>query len=320
MTETPSSEYSLRGKRVWVSGHSGMAGGALVRRLETEDCKILTVGHKDLDQIRQAEVEEWMEANRPHAVILAAATVGGIYANETRPGEFIYDNLLIGANVIEAARKTGVEKLLFLGSACIYPRLAPQPVNEEALLTGPLEPTNESYAISKIAGIKMCQTYRKQYSCDFISAQPNSLYGPGDNFDLESCHVVPALIHKAHEAKIGGKDSLEVWGSGKPLREFLYVEDLADALVFLMKGYSGPLPINIGSGEELSIRELANTVKEVVGFEGKLSFDSGKPDGIPRKLLDNTRINEMGWKATTPLSKGLRLTYEWALENQIFNG
>jgi len=309
------SDYSLVGKRIWVSGHAGMVGQALVRRLAREECEILTVARNELDQRRQADVEAWMADNRPDAVFLAAATVGGILANDTRPAEFIYDNLAIEANVIHGAWKTGVEKLLFLGSACIYPKMAKQPMAEEALLTGPLEETNQWYAVAKIAGIKMCQAYRKQYKCDFISAQPINIYGPGDNFDLESSHVVPALMLKAHEAKNSSAKAFTVWGSGKPRREFLYVDDLADSLVFLMKHYSGPIQINIGTGEEVTIRTLAETIARTVGFEGSLFFDAGKPNGTPRKLLDSTRIAKMGWTPKTPFAEGLARTYEWFLEN-----
>ncbi len=307
--------YSLAGKRVWVNGHRGMVGSALVRRLESEDCEILKSNSDDLDLRRQADVEAWMEAQKPAALFLCAATVGGIRANETRPAEFIYDNLMIEANVIHGAWRTGVEKLLFMGSACIYPREAPQPMSEDSLLTGPLEPTNEWYAIAKIAGIKLCQAYRKQFGADFISAQPINLYGPGDNFDLESSHVVPALMLKAHQAKAEGRDSMEVWGSGNPMREFLYVNDVADALVFLMERYSGEVQINVGWGKDLSIRELAETIARIVGFEGELVFDTSKPDGTPRKLLDTTRLSGLGWKAATGLEEGLEETYAWFLEN-----
>jgi GDP-L-fucose synthase len=300
---------------VWVSGHNGLVGQAIVRRLAEEDCRVLTVDRSVIDQRCQADVEKWLFDNRPDAVFLAAGTVGGILANNSRPAEFIYDNLTIEANIINAAWKAGVEKLMFLGSACIYPKLAPQPMTEEALLTGPLEETNQWYAIAKIAGIKLCQAYRKQYGCDFISAQPINLYGPGDNFDLESSHVIPALMRKAHEAKQANAADLTVWGTGNPLREFLFVDDLADALVFLMTRYSGPMQINIGTGEELTIRELAATLVRAVGFEGNLSFDADKPDGTPRKLLDNTRLHEMGWSAKTSLAEGLARTYDWFLEN-----
>ena len=315
MAEEENQIYSLAGKRVWVNGHRGMVGSALVRRLESEDCKILKSTSDELDLRRQSDVEAWMEVQKPDAIFLCAATVGGILANETRPAEFIYDNMMIETNVIHGAWRTGVEKLLFMGSACIYPREAPQPMPEDCLLTGPLEPTNEWYAIAKIAGIKLCQAYRKQFGADFISAQPNNLYGPGDNFDLISSHVVPALIRKAHEAKVEGRDSMEIWGSGNPMREFLYVADIADALVFLMKRFSGDMQMNIGWGKEISIRQLAETIGRIVGFEGKLVFDASKPDGMPRKLLDITRLSGLGWKATTSLEEGLEKSYTWFLEN-----
>jgi GDP-L-fucose synthase len=307
--------YALKGKRVWINGARGMVGAAVVRRLHAEGCALLTTTSEELDLRRQADVEKWMAQNKPEAVFLIAATVGGILANDTRPAEFIYDNLVIEANVIEAARQTGVEKLIFMGSACIYPREAPQPMPEDCLLTGPLEPTNQWYAVAKIAGIKLCQAYRRQYGCDFISAQPINLYGPGDNFDLQSSHVVPALMRKAHEAKSGGKKTFEVWGSGRALREFLYVDDVADALVFLMKHFSDEMQINIGWGQELTIRELAEAIAGVVGYEGEIAFDVTKPDGTPRKLLDTTRIEAMGWRATTGLEEGLRKSYAWFLEH-----
>jgi GDP-L-fucose synthase len=313
MNDHPPLLYDLRGKRVWVAGHRGMVGAALVRRLGSEDCEIVTVPRAEVDLRRQAEVEAWLAAARPHAIFVAAATVGGIYANDTRPAEFLYDNLMIAANIIAAAWRIGVEKLLFLGSSCIYPRLAPQPMSEDALLTGPLEPTNEWYAVAKIAGLKLCQAYRKQYGADFISAQPTNLYGAGDTFDLAASHVVPALLMKAHEAKETGAPSLTVWGTGTPKREFLYVEDLADALVFLMRHYSGPIPLNIGTGEEVTIRELAERVCEVVGFRGKLVFDTEKPDGTPRKLVDCRRLHALGWRHRTPLAEGLAAAYAWYL-------
>ena len=315
MAEEENPIYSLAGKRVWVNGHRGMVGSALVRRLESEDCKILKSTSDELDLRRQSDVEAWMEVQKPDAIFLCAATVGGILANETRPAEFIYDNMMIETNVIHGAWRTGVEKLLFMGSACIYPREAPQPMPEDCLLTGPLEPTNEWYAIAKIAGIKLCQAYRKQFGADFISAQPNNLYGPGDNFDLVSSHVVPALIRKAHDATAEGRDSMEIWGSGNPMREFLYVADIADALVFLMKRFSGDMQMNVGWGREISIRQLAETIGRIVGFEGKLVFDASKPDGTPRKLLDTTRLSGLGWKATTSLEEGLEKSYTWFLEN-----
>jgi len=305
----------LKGKRIWVAGHSGMVGAAIVRRLGTEGCEVLAVARDEVDLARQAEVEEWMQANKPDAIFLAAAKVGGIVANDTMPAEFLYENMMIEANIIHAAHQCGVEKLLFLGSSCIYPRIAEQPIKEEALLTGPLEPTNEWYAIAKIAGIKLCQAYRKQYGCDFISAQPTNLYGPQDNFHLKHSHVIPALIIKAHNAKLAGEPALEVWGSGKPYREFLYVDDLADALVFLMRDYSGDMQINVGTGEEVTIGDLAHAVVDTVGFEGDLVFDSSKPDGSPRKLVDSSRLLSMGWKPKVPLHDGLKLAYAWFLDN-----
>jgi GDP-L-fucose synthase len=311
-----SPSYSLSGKRVWVVGHRGMVGAALVRRLESEDCEILAATKGELDVRRQADVQDWMTNTQPQAVFLAAATVGGIQANSTRPAEFLYDNLAICTNVIHAAWETGVEKFLFLGSACIYPREAPQPMPEEVLLTGPLEPTNQWYAVAKIAGIKLCAAYRRQYGCNFIAAQPNNLYGPGDRFDLESSHVIPALMIKAHQAKVAGRASFEVWGSGTPRREFLYVDDLADALVFLMTNYSEEQHVNVGSGQELTISELAEAVAKAVGFEGVLAFDSSKPDGMPRKLLDSRRLASMGWAASTRLEEGLEKAYAWFLANR----
>jgi GDP-L-fucose synthase len=307
--------YAVEGKRVWVAGHRGLVGGAIARRLGREECEVVTVSHADLDLRRQADVEAWLDRARPDAAVVAAATVGGILANQTRPAEFIYDNLMIEANIVEAARRTGVERLLFLGSACIYPREAPQPMAEDALLTGPLEPTNEWYALAKIAGIKLCQAYRKQYGCDFITAQPNNLYGPGDNFDLEASHVIPALMAKAHAAKLAGADSLEVWGTGTPRREFLYVDDLADAAVFLLRHYGADAPINIGTGEELTIAELARAISDTVGFGGTLEFDRSKPDGSPRKLLNVALMHSLGWRASTPLRDGLAATYAWYLDH-----
>ena len=305
--------YSLAGKRVWVAGHRGMVGSALTRRLADEGCKLQTVSHAELDLRRPADVEAWLSRHRPQAIFVAAATVGGILANDTRPAEFLYDNLLIEANVIHGAHANGVEKLMLLGSACVYPRHAPQPMPEEALLTGPLEPTNQWYAIAKISGLMLCQAYRRQHGADFISAMPNNLYGPGDNFDLESSHVIPALIRKMHEAKTAGAEAVTVWGTGTPLREFLYVDDLADALVFLMRNYSGDLHINVGTGEEVSIRDLARLVAEAVGWTGRLVFDSTKPDGMPRKLVDVSRLKALGWRTRTPLREGLTLAYAWFL-------
>ncbi len=304
--------YALKGKRIWVAGHCGMVGSALVRRLATEDCEVLTASRQDCDLTDQHAVRRWLAEHQPQAVVLAAAKVGGIHANDTRPAEFLYENLMIEANVIHAAHAAGVEKLLFLGSSCIYPKLAPQPLREDYLLTGPLEPTNEWYAIAKIAGIKLCQAYRKQYGADFISAQPTNLYGPGDNYDLTTSHVLPALLRKFHEAKVAGADHVTVWGSGTPLREFLHVDDLADALVFLLQRYSGPVPVNVGSGQEVSIRDLAGLIAEVVGFSAALRFDATKPDGTPRKLLDCSLLHSMGWNRARPLREGLTQTYaDW---------
>jgi GDP-L-fucose synthase len=305
--------YPLAGKRVWVAGHRGMVGSAIVRRLDRENCTVMKEDRAAVDLRRQADVEQWMAKARPQAVFLAAAKVGGILANDRYPGEFLYDNLLIAANIIEAARRAGVEKLLFLGSSCIYPKFAPQPIAEDSLLTGPLEPTNEWYAVAKIAGIKLVESYRIQYGCDFISAMPTNLYGSGDNFDLNSSHVMPALMRKAHEAKLSGAPSMSVWGSGTPRREFLHVDDCADALVFLMRNYSGAGHVNVGSGEDLTIAELARLVAEVVGFHGELDFDSSKPDGTPRKLMSAERLQGLGWKPRIPLREGVSQTYEWFL-------
>lgn len=307
--------YSLAGKRVFVAGHRGMVGSALVRRLAAESCEILSVPHGDVDLRRQADVERWMKKARPDAVFIAAARVGGIYANDTRPAEFLYDNLMIEANLVEASHRAGVEKLLFLGSSCIYPKLAPQPISEEALLTGPLEPTNEWYAIAKIAGIKLCQAYRRQYGSDFISLMPTNLYGPGDNFDLLSSHVMPALIAKAHGARADRAPFIEVWGSGSPKREFLHVDDLADAAVHLMKVYSGEPHVNVGSGKDIAIADLAALICEVVGYRGALKFDISKPDGTPRKLLDISRLEGLGWKPSISLRDGLAETYAWYLDH-----
>ena len=301
--------YDLKGKRVWVAGHRGMVGAALVRRLASEGCEVLTAERADADLTRQAEVERWMEAHRPQAVFVAAAKVGGILANDTHPAEFLYDNLIIEANIIHAAHRAQVEKLLFLGSSCIYPKLAPQPIEESALLTGPLEPTNEWYAIAKIAGIKLCQAYRRQYGRDFISGMPTNLYGPGDNYDLNSSHVIPALIRKAHEAKLRGASEMVIWGSGTPRREFLHVDDCADALVLVMQRYSQEEHINVGSGEDLTIAELAQAVCDVVGFEGTIRRDLSKPDGTPRKLMAGDKLRALGWRPRISLKDGLADAY-----------
>jgi GDP-L-fucose synthase len=303
--------YDLAGKRVWVAGHRGMVGAALVRRLQAERCDILTVRRTEVDLRNPLQVEQWMADAQPQAVFLAAATVGGIHANDTRPAEFIYDNLMIEATVIEAAHTYGVEKLLFLGSSCIYPRLAPQPIREDALLSGPLEPTNQWYAIAKIAGVKLCQAYRRQYGCDFIAAMPTNLYGPHDNFDPLQGHVAPALMVKAHRAKLAQAAELAVWGSGRPRRELLHVDDAADGLVHLMQHYSGEEVVNLGTGEDVSIAELATLVCRAAGFTGTLRFDPAKPDGTPRKVLDVARMRALGWQARIPLDEGLRTTYEW---------
>jgi GDP-L-fucose synthase len=303
--------YSLSGKRVWVAGHSGMVGSALLRRLERDSCTLLTAAHRDLDLTRQSDVEAWVEKRRPEAVFLAAARVGGILANSTQPADFLADNLAIATNVMRAAAENSVEKLLFLGSSCIYPKFAEQPIKEEHLLTGPLEPTNEWYAVAKIAGLMLARAYRRQRGCDFISAMPTNLYGPHDNFDLTTSHVIPALMRKAHEAKVERKREFVIWGTGRPRREFLHVEDAADALVYLMTHYSDEDHVNVGCGEDVSIAELASLVAEVVGFDGELATDPSKPDGTPRKLLDVSKLKALGWRAKIGLREGLTQTYRW---------
>ena len=308
--------YSILGKRIWIVGHTGMVGGALVRRLGREDCEILTCSRRELDLTNQQAVMSWFREHRPHAVFLAAGKVGGIHANNTLPAEFIYDNLMIEANIINAAHEFSVEKLLFLGSSCIYPRESVQPISEGALLTGPLEKTNEWYAIAKIAGIKLCQAYRKQYGDDFISVMPTNLYGPGDNFHPEYSHVPAALLHRFHEAEQIGQAEVVVWGTGSPKREFLHVDDLADACFYLMQHYSGSEQVNIGTGKDVTIREFSEAIKRVVGYEGKLVFDHTRPDGTPRKVLDVARLTELGWKARISLSEGLEQYYTWFLDNQ----
>jgi GDP-L-fucose synthase len=303
--------------RVYVAGHGGLVGAAIVRRLEAEGFSQLVLrSHAELDLCSQAAVDAFFAAERPQYVFLAAARVGGIHANSSYPADFIRDNLQIQTNVIDAAWRNGATKLLFLGSSCIYPKLAAQPMREDCLLTGPLEPTNEWYAIAKIAGIKTCQAYRRQHAFDAISAMPTNLYGPGDNFSLENSHVLPALIRKFHEAKAGGMREVVVWGTGSPRREFLYVDDLADAVVFLMRTYSNEDLVNVGCGEDQTILELAGEVARVVGFDGELRFDASKPDGTPRKLLDVSRLSAMGWKPQVPLREGLQRTYRWFLEHQ----
>jgi GDP-L-fucose synthase len=307
--------FSLSGKRVWVAGHRGMVGSALVRRLQSENCEILIISRAELDLRRQEPVEEWLSANRPDAIFLAAAKVGGIFANESYPAEFIHDNLSIEVNIIEAARKFGVSKVQFLGSVCIYPKLAPQPVKEEALLSGFLEPTNQWYAVAKIAGLKMAQAYRREYGCDFISAMPANLYGPGDNFNLAGGHVLPALLRKAHEAKTAGAQEIGIWGSGKPRREFLHVDDCADALVYLMKNYSGEDHINVGVGEDITILDLTRMVCETVGFKGAIRNDTSKPDGTPARLMSNEKLISLGWQSKIGLREGISDTYRWYLDN-----
>lgn len=305
----PSAPFSLAGRRVFVAGHGGMVGGALVRRLAAEDCTILTAP-RSLDLREQADVRAWFADHRPEVVLIAAARVGGILANASYPAQFLHDNLLIAAHVIAAAARHDCAKLLFLGSSCIYPRLAAQPIAEEALLSGPLEPTNEWYAIAKIAGIKLCQAWRRELGCDFISAMPANLYGPGDNFDLASSHVLPALIRKAHEAKASGARSINVWGTGTPRREFLHVDDLADACVFLVKSYSDETPINVGSGQDIAIADLARLVCKIVGFEGAITFETDKPDGTKRKLMNSARLEALGWRPRIALQDGITSAYE----------
>jgi GDP-L-fucose synthase len=306
MARTP---FELKGKTVFVAGHRGMVGAALVRRLAQEDVELLTVGRGEVDLRDQAAVSHWFAGNRPQAVFLAAAKVGGIVANDTLRGEFLYDNLIIAANVIHAAHTHGAEKLMFFGSSCIYPRLAPQPLREDSMLTGPLEPTNEPYAIAKIAGIKMVEAYRSQYGADFISVMPTNLYGLGDNYHPEYSHVVAALIRRFHEAKASGAADVVVWGTGTPRREFLYVDDLADACIHLMRDYSSAELVNIGTGEDITIAQFARVVAATIGYAGAIRFDPSRPDGTPRKLLDVSRLAQLGWRARTSLEDGIRLAY-----------
>lgn len=308
--------FELEGRKVWVAGHRGMVGSALLRRLASARCTLLTASRAELDLRNQRAVDGWLAQAKPDAIFLAAATVGGIHANSSRPAEFIYDNLAIETNIVHAAWRHGVKKLLFLGSSCIYPKLAPQPMAEDALLTGPLEPTNQWYAIAKIAGIKLCQAYRRQYGCDFNAAMPTNLYGINDNFDLAQSHVIPALMAKIHAAKIAKQPTVPIWGSGTPRREFLYVDDLADALVFLMERYSSDEHVNIGAGTDLTIAELAEMIARVVGYHGRFVYDRSKPDGTPRKLVDVARLAALGWRASTSLEEGLVATYRWYAANQ----
>lgn len=328
--------------KIYVAGHRGLVGSAILRRLESEGySNVIVRTSKELDLRRQADVEAFFEKERPEHVFLAAAKVGGIMANSTSPADFIYDNIMIQTNVIHASCKYGVKKLLFLGSSCIYPKYAPQPMKEEYLLTGELEPTNEPYAVAKIAGIKMCQAYNRQHGTNFISVMPTNLYGPDDNFDLETSHVLPALIRKFHEGKVKGKTEIEteaedfaqsksqpdfipqsvvIWGTGTPRREFLYIDDLSDACLFLMEEYDGSEIINVGVGEDISIRDLASLIKEIVGYEGDIAYNSSRPDGTPRKLLDVSKLNALGWKAKTSLREGITKTYEWYLKTMEASG
>lgn len=308
--------YRLHGKRIWIAGHRGLVGSALVRRLHSVDCQLLTAPRQQLDLRQADQVHLWMREVRPDVVIVAAARVGGIHANDTRPAEFLYDNLMIEANIIEAARQYRVGKLAFLGSSCIYPRMAPQPLQETALLTGALEPTNEWYAVAKIAGIKLCQAYRRQYGCDFISIMPTNLYGPGDNFDVMQGHVIPALMAKIHQAHESGQESVPIWGTGRALREFLFVDDAADGIIHALQHHSGEEILNLGTGHEISIRDLAGLLCRVIGFHGRLDFDTSKPDGTPRKVVDTSRLRTLGWQARTDLEQGLRQTYRWFVEHR----
>ena len=302
-------------KRIWVAGHRGMVGSAICRQLIARGDNVITADRNVVDLRNQIAVEVWLRQNRPDAIMFAAAKVGGILANNSLPADFIYDNLAIATNVIHSAHASGVDRLVFLGSSCIYPKFAPQPIKEEALLTGPLEPTNEWYAVAKIAGIKLCQAYRRQYSRRYISVMPCNLYGPHDNYDLTTSHVLPALIRKFHEAKAGGKGEVVIWGTGSPLREFLHVDDLARGAIFCLDNYDGHEHINCGSGGEISIKSLAETVQRAVGFTGRLVFDSSKPDGTPRKLMDSSRIAAMGWTPRVTLEEGIADSYRWYLEN-----
>ncbi len=308
-------QYSLQNKRIWIAGHQGMVGSSVFRRLQQENCEILTATRQQLDLCRQDQVETWLNNNKPDAIILCAAKVGGILANNTYPADFIYQNLMIETNIIHAAFKAKTEKLLFLGSSCIYPKFTDQPISESALLTGPLEPTNEPYAIAKIAGIKLCEAYRRQYGCDFISAMPTNLYGPNDNFDLKTSHVIPALIRKAHEAKLNGNQSLTIWGTGKPKREFLHVDDAADALIHILRFYSEEEHINLGTGKDISISDLAGKIIQITGFKGEIIYDTSKPDGTPLKCLNTDKLKNLGWCPNISLEQGLQHTYTWFTQN-----
>ncbi|WNZ53627.1 GDP-L-fucose synthase (plasmid) [Microbulbifer sp. MKSA007] len=317
MPDLSETKFDLAGKTVFVAGHKGMVGGALMRRLEQEDCSLLTADRKQVDLTAQSESLMFLLDTKPDAVIVAAAKVGGIWANNEYPADFLYENLAIETNLIRGAYAANVQKLLFLGSSCIYPKHAPQPISEEALLSGPLEPTNEWYAIAKIAGIKLCQAFRKQHGCDFISAMPTNLYGPGDNFDLTTSHVLPALMRKVHEAKESGATSFEIWGTGVPRREFLHCDDCADALVYLLKNYSADEHINVGFGTDISILELAEKLASILRFEGSIEKDTTKPDGTPRKLMSSERLAQLGWKPSISLDQGIAETYNWFLQHHI---
>lgn len=309
--------FEIAGKRIWVAGHTGMVGGAVVRRLSRESCEILTVPHGELDLTRQADVERWVAANRPDAIVMAAARVGGIHANSTLPADFLSINLLIGANVVTAAYKSGVKRLINLGSSCMYPVGAPQPIAEASLGAGPPEPTNAAYAMAKLATAGMASTYRAQHGVDYITVIPTNLYGPGDNFDPLMSHVAPALMRRMIEARDKSVPEVAIWGSGKPRREFMYVDDSADAIVFVLERYSASEPINIGIGVDVSIRELAELTAKVVGYRGQLTFDSGKPDGAPRRLLDSSKLAALGWRASTQLADGLAQMYRWYCNDRI---
>lgn len=306
-----SDQFDLRDARIWVAGHKGMVGSAIVRRLAAEGAGVLTATREEADLTNQASTDRWVKENKPDLVFLAAAKVGGIVANNTAPVEFLYENMMIEMNIIRSSFEHGVRKLVFLGSSCIYPRLAPQPIPEEALLTGPLEPTNEWYAIAKIAGLKLCAAYHRQYGADFVSAMPTNLYGPNDNFDLEKSHVIAALMRKIHEARRDGRDEVVVWGTGTPRREFLHVDDCADACVFIARNYSDEPHVNVGTGEDLSIAELAELLREVIGWKGQFVYDTSRPDGTPRKVMDVSRLTALGWSPKIELREGLAQAYSW---------
>ena len=309
--------FSFSGKRIYIAGHRGMVGSALVRRLANEDCELLLATRSELNLLDQDATTRWLLSHRPDAVIVAAAKVGGILANSHYPADFLYQNLMIATSVIGAAHATDINRLLFLGSSCIYPKFAEQPIKEESLLTGPLEPTNEWYAVAKIAGIKLCQAFRRQYGRDYISAMPTNLYGPGDNFDLETSHVLPALIRKIHSAKLAGESSITIWGTGSPRREFLHADDCADACVHLLANYSDEIHVNVGSGDDLTILQLAQLICEVIGFKGDILLDITKPDGTPRKLMSADRLRSMGWSPSIELGEGIESTYKWFLDNHL---